>query len=110
MVRTSFSYSTNSKRDGNRSEHALVHGKQQIGNLSRSHGGSCENISEANVVQVAEELAGTVGEGERVTPEEPLEGDHGCGHDGEPDERQGGLSPCQTGIEEARERISFCVV
>jgi hypothetical protein len=51
-----------------------------------------------------------VGESKRVTPEEPLEGDDGGGHDGEPDQGQRRLSPSQTGIEETAEGLSAFVL
>lgn len=37
-----------------------------------------------------------MGEGQRVAPEEPLEGDDADGHDGEPEEGEGGFSTGET--------------
>jgi hypothetical protein len=69
-----------------------------------------QHIAEPDIFQIAEELACSVGEGERETPEEPLEGDdRGC-HDGEPDQGQRRLSPSQTGIEEAAEGLLAIVL
>ena len=39
-----------------------------------------QHVPEADVVEVANELAGGVGEGEGVAPEEPLERCHARGH------------------------------
>jgi len=93
-------------------EHALVDGEEQVGDLGGANGGGSEDVAEAEVLHVTQELAGGVREGEGVAPEEPLEGDDGGGHDGEPDQGQGGLSAGQTRVEEtaAREHRSACPV
>jgi hypothetical protein len=89
------------KRNRDRCEHALVDGEQQIRDLRRSDGRGTENISEANVFQIADKFPPGVREGEGVAPEEPLEGDDGGGHDGEPYQGQGRLPPSETRIEES---------
>jgi hypothetical protein len=104
-----FSNSTDCKSYCDGCEHALVDSKHKIGDLRRSNRWCSEDISEAKVFQVTNVFAGSVGEGERITPEEPLEGDHSRGHNREPDERQGGLPPSETGIEEAAETKSAAV-
>lgn len=97
---TSLSDSTNGKSNSDAGEHALVHSKQKIRDLGRTDGGRTEDIAETNVLQITDVAASGVREGERVTPEEPLEGDHSRGHDREPYQRQGGLSAGETRIEE----------
>jgi len=42
-----------------------------------------------------------MGEGQGVAPEEPLEGGHADGHEGQPYQGQGGLAAGQPGVEEA---------
>jgi hypothetical protein len=104
-----FSNSTDCKSYCDGCEHALVDSKHKIGDLRRSNRWCSEDISEAKVFQVTNVFAGSVGEGERITPEEPLEGDHSRGHNREPDEGQGGLPSSETGIEEAAETKSAAV-
>jgi len=82
---TSLCDSANSKCDSDGGEHALVDSKQEIGNLAGAYGRSSQGVAEPNVFQITEELARGVGESERETPEEPLEGDDCSGHDREPD-------------------------
>ena len=77
--------SSNGKSNRDGCEHALVDGEEEIRDLGGAHGWCSEDVPEADVLQVSDVLAGGVGEGERVAPEEPLEGDDGGGHDGEPD-------------------------
>lgn len=89
-------------RDGR--EHALVDGVNQIGNPIAAHRRTSEHVSEPNVGEVTDERAGAVGEGERVAPEEPLEGDEGRGHDREPYQRQSRFPSSETGVEEASQR------
>lgn len=48
-------------RDG--SEHALVDGEEQVGNLYAPHGRSAQDVSESNVIKVANEFASRVREG-----------------------------------------------
>lgn len=83
--------SADGQGDGDGGEHALVDSEQQVGDLGRADGGGGQHVAEAEVLEVTEELACRVREGQRVAPEEPLEGDDGGGHDGEPDEGEGGL-------------------
>lgn len=67
-------------RDGG--EHALVDGEHEVGDSVGAHRGAGEDAPEAEIGEVTDEGAGGVGEGERVTPEEPLEGRDRRGHDG----------------------------
>lgn len=83
---TTLSGSTNGEGNGDGGEHALVNSKHEIGDLARSDRGGTENIAESNVAQVTNELAGGVGEGEGIAPEEPLEGDEAGGGNGKPNE------------------------
>lgn len=85
---SSLSSGANSKCNSDSCEHALVDGEQEIGNLGRSNGRSCQHIAEPDVFQITDVLAGGVGESERETPEKPLERDDGGGHDREPDQGQ----------------------
>jgi hypothetical protein len=73
-------------RDG--SEHCLVPCIQEIRKSSAANRGLSKYILEAEVVKSTNELAGVVGEGKRVTPEEPLERDNSGSHDRKPDERE----------------------
>ncbi len=60
-----------------------------------------QHVPKTNVVEIANELARRVGEGEGVAPEEPLEGCHPRSHHREPDERQRRFPPCEAGVEKA---------
>lgn len=82
---SSFCDRANGNCNRNGGEHALIYGVQQIGNARRSHAWLSEDIPEAKVVEGAYEFAGFVRERQRVAPKEPLEGDHGRGHDRKPD-------------------------
>lgn len=42
----------------------------------------------------------SVREGQRIAPEEPLEGCDGGGHDTEPNEGEGGFPPCEARVKE----------
>lgn len=60
-----------------------------------------EHISQSDVVEVADEsVGGAGGEGERVTPEVPLEDDHGVGSDYGPEKGESALSSCEASVEE----------
>lgn len=48
-------------RDG--SEHALVDGEEQVGDFRAAHGRSSQDISESNVIEVADEFASRVRKG-----------------------------------------------
>ena len=61
-------------------EHALVDGNQQIRNPGASNAGLIKHISEADIGEVTNVRVGSVGEGEGISPEEPLEGDDANGH------------------------------
>ncbi len=78
----------------------MVDGEEEVGNSWGADRWSCQQISETNILKVTQELARSVGESQRETPEEPLEGDDSCGHDREPDQGQCRLSPSKTRVEE----------
>jgi hypothetical protein len=86
-------------RDG--SEHALVQAEENVRDAAATDGGLGEGFPEAEVGQVAKEGAAGVGEGQGVAPEEPLEGDDGGRHHGQPDEHEGRLAAGETRVEEA---------
>jgi hypothetical protein len=65
---------------------------------------SPKHALETKLVQIADEAAGTGTEGERVSPEIPLECDDRAGEHAGPDEGQSGLSACETGVEESESR------
>lgn len=67
-------------RDG--SKHALVDAKQYVRNTWAADRRRCENVPQADVLEITDEFARTMGEGERIAPEKPLERDNGGGHDG----------------------------
>lgn len=69
-------------RDGR--EHALVDGKEQIGDLGAAHGGSCQHVPETNVIQISNEGIGAFRKGERIAPEEPLKRHHAHRHTRQP--------------------------
>ena len=53
------------------------------------------------MMQITDEATrGRRGKRQRVAPEIPLEGDDGKGTHARPDHAEGGLPPCQTGVEE----------
>ena len=88
----------------NGSEHALIDGKEQIRNLWTSHGRMCQNVSEADVVEVPNVLARAMRKRQRVSPEEPLERHNRGGHQRQPDQRESRLPPGKAGVEEADAR------
>ena len=57
-------------RDGG--EHALVNTKHECGNTGRTDGRLAIDPPESKVLEVTDVCIGTVAEGERITPEEPL--------------------------------------
>ena len=67
-------------RDGR--EHALVYAEEQIWNAATADGGIAQHALQTKILEITDELAGAVREGKRVAPEEPLERDYCCGHDG----------------------------
>lgn len=74
------SHGTGGERDGDGGEHALVDGEEQVGEPRGGDGWGAQHTLEAEVGQVSDEGAGRVREGQRVAPEEPLEGRDGRGH------------------------------
>jgi hypothetical protein len=89
-------------RDGRK--HALVEAKEQVRHLGAADAGLAQYLHQAKVGEVPDVGAARVGEGERVAPEEPLEADDGYRYQGQPYQRQGGLSACKTTVEEADAR------
>ncbi len=85
-----------------RGKHALIDGKEEVGYSGAADRRLRQDIPEAEVGKITQELASSVRKGKRVPPEEPLEGSDSRGHHGEPYQREGGLSSCQTRVEEAR--------
>lgn len=65
-------------------EHPLIDSKEKVGDALTPDRWSSMQPLETEVVQVTEKLAGSRGECERVTPEEPLERGDTNGHDGDP--------------------------
>lgn len=61
------------KNSRNSGEHALENAEQDIRDMSTSYGRGSQHIPQPNVLQVTNVFSSRVGEGERVTPEEPLE-------------------------------------
>jgi len=90
------------RRDG--SEHALVYSKHQIRNPRASHTRRSQHVPKTNVSKIPNVFTGIVGEGQGITPEEPLKGDDADRHQGEPDEREGGLAAGEARIEESDTR------
>lgn len=54
-------------------KHGLVEGKEEGGDLARALRRRIEDVDEAKVTKVADKLGSSLGEGERVAPEEPLD-------------------------------------
>ena len=88
-----------SLRDG--CEHALVEAEQDVGDLAAANAGVTENLHETKVGEVTDEGAALMGEGERVTPEEPLKSDDRDRHERKQDQREGRLAPGKTAVEKA---------
>jgi hypothetical protein len=86
---TTFGDSTGGERNGDGREHTLVDGEQEVRNAARANRRLGEHVFEAKVGKVSDVRTGSVREGQRIPPEEPLEGGDGCGHDRQPDQRQG---------------------
>ncbi len=57
-----------------------------------------QDLHVSKVAKVTEESARSLGKGERVSPEEPLEGDNGECCQSEEEKMKGILSPSETGI------------
>ena len=58
----------------NASKHALEDGKKKVGDLVTPHGRRTKDTLHTEVVKVANVFTRGVGEGQRVSPEKPLEG------------------------------------
>lgn len=71
------------------SEHALIEAEKKVRDLAAANAWLGEGLHETKVGEVADVGASGVGEGERVTPEEPLKPYDGYRHEGKPDEGQG---------------------
>ncbi|KAJ8120267.1 hypothetical protein O1611_g10409 [Lasiodiplodia mahajangana] len=61
----------------NGGEHALEEAKEKVGNLGATDRGLGEGLHETEVGEIADVGAAGVREGQTVTPEEPLEVNHG---------------------------------
>lgn len=71
------------------SEHFLVDAEKDRGDSGGSDGWLGKDVLQGKVLQIADESRSSVGEGERETPEEPLERTHGDGHGGEEEHGEG---------------------
>lgn len=85
----------------NGGEHALVEAEENVGDLAATNAGLTEHLHQTKVGEVADEGASLVGEGERITPEEPLEADDRDGHERQQYQRESRLAPGKTAIEKA---------
>jgi hypothetical protein len=65
-------------RDG--SEHALVNGKEEIRDLGTTNTRLIQHVPEPDVLEIPDVGVGSVGEGQGVTPEKPLERHDTDGH------------------------------
>lgn len=74
----------------------MINGKEEVGYSVAADRRLRQDIPEAEVGQITHELASSVRKGERVPPEEPLEGCDSRGHHGEPYQGEGGLSSRKT--------------
>ena len=63
-ITTTLSNSSDGKSHGDGGEHALVDSEEEIRNLGGANRRSRKDIAESDIVQVADELAGGVREGE----------------------------------------------
>ena len=102
------SHGTGGQSDGDGREHALVNGKEQVGDVGAGDRGLSEDVAEAEVGQVTNERSSGVGESQGIAPEEPLEAADCRGHNGKPDERKRRLAPRKAGVEEATGHGQFC--
>jgi hypothetical protein len=68
----------------NTTEAYLIDGEEHVWDLGTPDGGLSEDISEHNVVQVADIASRRVREGQGISPEEPLEAHDGCRHHTQP--------------------------
>ena len=66
---TAFSSSANCESWSDGSEHTLENGECQVGDVSSL---LSQNTFISKVLEIADERAGSVGEGKGITPEEPL--------------------------------------
>jgi hypothetical protein len=71
---------TDSQSWGNGREHALVNSEEQVWNLCAPDGRLSKDVSETNVLKIADIGSRGVGEGQGVAPEEPLKAHNGSGH------------------------------
>jgi hypothetical protein len=90
------------------SKKSLVYCEHKVGNLRGANRGRSEDVTKAKVFHVADKFAGSMREGEGVTPEEPLEGDQSGGCQGQPDEGEGRLAAGKTRVEESG-MVSRCM-
>lgn len=90
---------TNHNHTSNGSKHTLVDHVEDIGH-GRDDGGSTQAVLEAKVLKSTNELVGVVGKGQRVAPEEPLEGNEGRTHNGGPQQRHRVLLTGQSRVQQ----------
>lgn len=81
-------------------EHALIQAKEKVGNLGAADRGLGEGLHETEVAEIADIGAAGMGEGQTVSPKEPLEVHHGDRQHRQHDEGEGRLPSSQTGVEE----------
>lgn len=91
---------TEGEHGGDGGEHELVDAKDEGGDTGAAHRRLVEDALESKVLEVTDERAGTVGKGEGVAPEEPLEGYDGEGHHAKVDHAERILAAEQTRVEE----------
>lgn len=80
-------------------KHSLVQAEEDVGE-ERGAVWLGERLHEAELSEVAEEGVSGPREGQRVSPEEPLESDDGHGEHGEEDELESRLSAREAAVEE----------
>ena len=66
---TTLSYSADGESRSDGSEHTLENCEEKIGNIAAL---LSQNTLETEVIEVTDEFVGGLGEGKRITPEEPL--------------------------------------
>lgn len=87
-----------------RREHALVDGEEEIRDLGAPNRRLGQDTFEAEVRKIPNVRTCSMGEGEGVSPEEPLERYDTYRHQGEPDEGESGFPTREAGVEKAHSR------
>ena len=83
---------------------ALEEAEEKVRDLGAADRGLSKGLHETKVREIANVGAASVGECQTVTPEEPLKVYHRYRYHRQHDERQGGLAPSESGVEEADAR------